>query len=114
MGIRHSDCRSRSELTEKRPQSGGNTNQIMRGKRQDRMLSRALRQSGKLIGGMRNSFRGLFGYGDTYLAGVVKNDGVSVDYLERSDRRIAFHATNRLLADPFDIGVRIEGAAIWA
>src|SRR5260370_38742044 len=78
------------------------------------MLSGALRQGGKLLGGMRNPFRNLLWDGDSYLAGVIKDDRISVNDLERSDWSIAFHATNRLLADPLDIGVRIEGAAIWA
>src|SRR4029077_13864094 len=114
MGIRHSDCGRRSELAKKRPQSGGDADQIMRGKSENRMLSRALRQSGKLIGRMRNSFCNLFWNRDSYLASVIKNDRVSVDHLKRSDRRIAFHAANRLLADPLDVGVRIECTAIRA
>src|SRR5260370_25938464 len=77
------------------------------------MLSGALRQGGKLLGGMRNPFRNLLWDGDSYLAGVIKGDRISVNDLERSDRSIAFHATNRLLANPLDIGVRIECFAIW-
>src|SRR5260221_4150377 len=63
---------------------------------------------------MCNPFRRLFWYSDSYLAGIVKDDCISVNDLERSDRSIAFHATNRLLADPLYIGLRIECAAIRA
>src|SRR3977135_2766190 len=100
MGVGHSDCRSCPELSEERPESRRDTNQIMRSKRQDGMLSRTFWQSGKLGGGMRNPFRRLFWDGDPNLAGIVKDDGITVDDLERSDRSIAFHTTNRLLPDP--------------
>src|SRR3981081_4652001 len=114
MGIRHSDCRSCPELSEERAESGGETNQIMRGKRQDGMLSRTLRQSGELSGRMRNPFRRLFWDGDPNLASIVKDDRITVDDLKRSDRSIAFHAANRLLADPLNIGLRIKCATTGA
>src|ERR1700730_397536 len=114
MGIGHLDCRSCPELSEERPKSRGDTNQIMRGKRQDGMLSRTLRQSSELSGGMRDPFRRLFWDGDPNLAGIIKDNCITVHDLERSDRSIAFHAANRLLADPLDIGLRIECTAIRA
>src|SRR5215831_18489352 len=85
MGIRHSDCRRRSELAKERPQSSGDADQIMRSKRENRMLSRAVRQRSKLIGRMRNSFWSLFWNRDSYLPSVIKNNGVSVNHLKGSD-----------------------------
>src|ERR1700730_12895010 len=114
MRIGHSDCRSCPEVSEERLESGGDTNQSMRGKRQDGMLNRPLRQSRKLSGGMRNPFRCLFWNGDANLAGIIKDDRITVDDLERSDRRIAFDAANRLLADPLNISIRIQCTAIRA
>src|ERR1700724_114920 len=86
----------------------------MRGIPQDGMLSRTLRQSRELSGGMRNPFCRLVWDGDRILAGIVNHDRISVNDLERSDRSIAFHTANRLLADPLNIGSRIECAAIRA
>src|SRR3981189_1262527 len=91
MGVRHSDCRSCPELSEEWPESGGDTNQVMRGKRQDGMLSRTLRQSGELSGGMRNPFRRLFWDGESNPAVYGKNRPITVGDFKRSDRSIAFH-----------------------
>src|ERR1700745_3703333 len=114
MRIGHAPRRSCPELTQERAKPSSYTDEIMRCKRENRMLSRALWQSGKLRREMRNPFRRLFGNGDAYLARVIKHDSVSVDYLKRGHWRIAFYAANGLLTDPVDVGVRIECTAIRA
>src|ERR1700757_482093 len=76
------------------------------------MLNRALRQRCELISRTRNSLRGFLRHGNPNLPGLIEHDRVTVDDLERGDRRITLHTSHRLLPDPLHIGIRVESAAI--
>src|ERR1700751_4798255 len=76
------------------------------------MLDRALRQRCEPISRARNSFRGFLRNRNSNLPGLIEHDRVTVNDLERGNRRITLHTSHCLLPDPLHIGVRVESAAI--